>query len=67
MKLFDEVSNETTGSTSKIKEYNGLILCYQGSILKVYKQKAQLSVEAEISDLTEMIKASLGMLRDAHA
>ena len=33
----------------------------------MYKQKAQLTNEAEIGDLTEMIKASLGTLRDAHA
>ena len=67
MKFFDEVSNETTGPTSKIKEYDNLILHYQGSILKMYKQKAQLSDEAEIGDLTEIIKASQGMLRDVHA
>ena len=67
MKFFDEVSNKTTGPTSKIKEYDDLILCYQGSILEMYKQKAQLSDEAEIGDLTEMIKASLGPLRDACA
>ena len=67
MKFFDEALNETTGPPSKIKEYDDLILCYQGSILEMYKQKAQLSDEAEIGDLTEMIKASLGTLRDAHA
>ena len=33
----------------------------------MYKQKAQLSDEAEIGDLTEMIKASQGTLRDACA
>ena len=33
----------------------------------MYKQKAQLSDEAEIGNLTEMIMASQGMLRDAHA
>ena len=65
-KVFDEASNETTGPTSKIKEYDDLILHYQGSILEMYKQKAQLSDEAEIGDLTEMIKASQGTLRDAH-
>ena len=43
MKFFDEASNETTGPTSQIKEYDDLILCYQGSILEMYKQKAQLS------------------------
>ena len=32
----------------------------------MYKQKAQLTDEAEIGDLTEMIKASLGTLRDAY-
>ena len=67
MKFFDEASNETTGPTSKIKEYNDLILCHQGSTLKIYKLKAQLSDEAEIGNLTEMIKASQGMLRDACA
>ena len=67
MKFFDEVLNETTGLTSIIKEYNNLILHYQGSILEMYKQKAQLSDEAEIGNFTEMIKASQGMSRDAHA
>ena len=32
----------------------------------MYKQKAQLSDEAEIGDLTEMIEASQGTSRDAH-
>ena len=52
MQLFDEASNETTGPTSTIKEYNDLILHYQRSILEMSKQKAQLSDEAEIGDLT---------------
>ena len=64
MKFFDEASNETTGPTSKIKEYNDLILHYQGSILEMYKQKAQLNDEAEIGNLIEIIKASQGTLRD---
>ena len=67
IEFFDEVLNETTGPTSKIKEYDDLILHCQRSILEMYKQKAQLGDETEIGDLTEMIKASLGMLRDACA
>ena len=65
MKFFDEASKETMGPNSKIKEYDDLILHYQGGILKMYKQKAQLCDETEIEDLTEMIKASQGMLEDA--
>ena len=65
MKVFDEASKETMGPNSKTKEYDDLNLCYQGSILEMYKQKAQLCDETEIEDLTEMIRASQGMLKDA--
>ena len=50
---------------SKVKENDDLILHYQGSILEMYKEKAQLHDETEIEDSTEMINASQGMLKDA--
>ena len=65
MKFFDETSKETMGPSSKIKEYDDLILHYQQSILEMYKQKAQLHDETEIEDLTEMIKESQLTLKDA--
>ena len=64
-KFFDEALKETMDPNLKIKEYDDLILCYQGSILEMYKQKTQLCDETEIEDLTEMIKASQGILKDA--
>ena len=55
MKVFDEASKETMGPNLKIKEYDNLIFHYQGSILEMYKQKAQLCDDTEFEDLAEMI------------